>query len=57
MIASATKRPLTIYSGKQVRDVLFIEDLLDAFEAIALNRELARGTIYNMGGSSENTCG
>jgi dTDP-D-glucose 4,6-dehydratase len=40
-----------------VRDVLFIEDLLDAFEAIALNRELARGTIYNMGGSSENTCG
>jgi len=56
MIASATKRPLTIYgNGKQVRDVLFIEDLLDAFEAIALNSELARGTIYNMGGSSENT--
>ncbi len=56
MIASATKRPLTIYgNGKQVRDVLFVDDLLDAFSAIALNSELACGAIYNMGGSSENT--
>ncbi len=56
MIASAMKQPLTIYgNGKQVRDVLFIEDLLDAFDAIASNSRLARGTIYNMGGSPENT--
>ena len=56
MIASALKRPLTIYGdGKQVRDVLFIEDLLDAFEAVASNSSLASGTIYNMGGSSRNT--
>ena len=56
MIASAMKHPLTIYgNGKQVRDVLFIEDLLDAFDAIASNSRLACGTIYNMGGSSQNT--
>jgi len=56
MIASATKRPLTIYgNGKQVRDVLFIDDLVDAFSAIASNSELAGGSIYNMGGSSQNT--
>ena len=56
MIASVLKRPLTIYGdGKQVRDVLFIEDLVDAFEAVASNSSLASGTIYNMGGSSKNT--
>ena len=56
MIASALKRPLTIYGdGKQVRDVLFIEDLVDAFEAVAANSSLASGAIYNMGGSSRNT--
>jgi CDP-paratose 2-epimerase len=47
MIASALKRPLTIYGdGKQVRDLLFIEDLLDAFEAVASNSSLASGTIW-----------
>jgi CDP-paratose 2-epimerase len=56
MIAAAMKRPLTIYGdGKQVRDVLFIEDLIDAFEAVASNSSLANGAIYNMGGSSRNT--
>jgi CDP-paratose 2-epimerase len=56
MIASTLKRPLTIYGdGKQVRDVLFVEDLLDAYEAIASNSSLASGAIYNMGGSSRNT--
>ena len=40
-------RPLTIYGdGKQVRDLLFIEDLLDAFEAVASNSSLASGTIW-----------
>ena len=34
MIASQLGRPITIYGdGKQVRDILFIDDLLDAYDA------------------------
>jgi CDP-paratose 2-epimerase len=51
LIAAELGRPLTIYGdGKQVRDVLFIDDLLDAFDAAAANIATARGNIYNVGG-------
>jgi len=49
-------KPLTIYGdGRQVRDVLYVEDLLRAFEAAYGNRERAAGQIYNIGGGQENT--
>ena len=44
-------KPLTIYGdGRQVRDILFVEDLLRAFEAAYANREKTAGQIYNIGG-------
>lgn len=54
-IATQLGRPITVYGdGKQVRDVLFIDDLLDAFEAGALNIYRAAGRVYNIGGGPGN---
>lgn len=49
-------KPITIYGdGKQVRDVLHINDLNRAFEAAIIKREASSGQIFNMGGGSGNT--
>lgn len=56
VIAAVTGRPITIYGdGKQVRDVLFIEDLLDAYDQAITHIERARGQVYNLGGGPQNT--
>ena len=48
-------QPVTIFGdGKQVRDVLYVDDLLQAIEAIHLNLPLCAGQIYNIGGGAEN---
>jgi CDP-paratose 2-epimerase len=44
-------RPVTIYGdGKQVRDVLYIDDLLAAYDAALGHIERASGRAYNIGG-------
>jgi CDP-paratose 2-epimerase len=54
-IAAALGRPITIYgNGKQVRDVLWIDDLVRAYDLAAEHMNVASGRIYNIGGGSEN---
>ncbi len=37
-------------TGKQVRDLLFIDDLLEAYDLAQAKVDSTRGQIYNMGG-------
>jgi len=56
VIATVLNRPITIYGdGKQVRDVLFIEDLIAAYNLAWDNISKASGNIYNIGGGPSNT--
>nr|WP_290665548.1 GDP-mannose 4,6-dehydratase [Ardenticatena sp.] len=56
IIAALKNRPITIYGdGKQVRDVLFIDDLLDAYDAAIAHIDRTAGNVYNIGGGPENT--
>jgi CDP-paratose 2-epimerase len=54
-IAAVTGRQITIYGdGKQVRDVLHVNDLLDAYDAAIEKIDRAKGEVYNMGGGPRN---
>ncbi|MEN8246674.1 MAG: GDP-mannose 4,6-dehydratase, partial [Thermodesulfobacteriota bacterium] len=56
VIATVLNRPITIYGdGKQVRDVLFIEDLIAAYSRAWDNISEASGNVYNIGGGPANT--
>ena len=56
VIAAQRGWPIKIYGdGKQVRDVLFVEDLVDGMQAAIERADTTQGQIYNMGGGSANT--
>jgi CDP-paratose 2-epimerase len=54
--SSLQKKTIAIYGdGRQVRDVLAIQDLLRAFSAAYENRQRTAGQVYNIGGGPDNT--
>ncbi len=56
IIAHQLGRGLTVYGdGKQVRDILCVGDLLDAFDRAASRIGRVRGQVFNIGGGPANT--
>lgn len=56
VIATIMNRPITIYGdGKQVRDLLHVQDLVRAYELGIENIEKVRGQMFNVGGGPQNT--
>lgn len=56
IIALIQNKDITIYgNGKQVRDLLYVEDLIPAYDLAAKNISKTRGQIYNIGGGYKNT--
>jgi len=56
IIAALNGRAITVYGdGKQVRDVLYVEDLLDAYDAALAHINTAAGQVFNLGGGPDKT--
>jgi CDP-paratose 2-epimerase len=54
-IAAALGKPLSIYGdGKQVRDLLYIDDVVHAFDLATKNIDRVKGEAINLGGGKEN---
>lgn len=54
VFAGAAGVPATIYgSGKQVRDLLYVDDVVDAYLATARSISTTAGRAYNIGGGPE----
>jgi len=56
LIQAALGRDITIYGdGRQIRDVLYVSDLVRALVSAWKFREITRGRIYNIGGGPRRT--
>jgi len=56
IIAGLTEQPLKIYGdGKQVRDLLFVEDLVRALRLAAKKIDATAGQVFNIGGGPANS--
>jgi CDP-paratose 2-epimerase len=56
LIRALEDAPITLYGdGKQVRDILFVEDLVDAFLLAQKHMSQISGRAFNIGGGPSNT--
>jgi CDP-paratose 2-epimerase len=56
LIQALKENSITIYGdGKQVRDILFVDDLVDAFVLAQEKIKQLSGNAFNMGGGAKNT--
>jgi CDP-paratose 2-epimerase len=56
LIQAIEGRPIMLYGdGKQVRDLLFVDDLVDAFLLAQKNMPTLAGEAFNIGGGASNT--
>jgi CDP-paratose 2-epimerase len=55
-VAAATGQPFTIFGdGKQIRDALWVGDLVDLYERAAPRADELKGEVFNVGGGPSNT--
>lgn len=56
LIAAVTGREITVYGdGKQVRDLLHVDDLIALYDTAIARPDVVTGKAYNVGGGPENT--
>jgi len=56
LMRALEKRPITLYGdGRQVRDILFVEDLVEAFILAITHIQELSGQVFNIGGGHENS--
>ncbi len=55
VISALSGNPVAIYGdGKQVRDILYVDDLISAYEKAIQKIDVSNGRIYNIGGGPDN---
>ena len=55
-IATLMNKDITVYGdGKQIRDVLYVEDLVRLYHAAMIQKEKCAGEVYNIGGGPQHT--
>lgn len=56
IIKSILDEPVIIYGdGRQVRDILYIDDLVNAFAAVFSHQEICTGQVFTIGGGIDHT--
>ena len=55
-VAAVTGQPFTIFGdGKQIRDTLWVGDLVDAYQRALARMDAVAGEVFNVGGGPSNT--